>query len=587
MTACPDLTKVGATRGAALVGHPCDNVFAGILKGTGRSSWRRVWSDETVSRTSLQAHQAGGRRTANSSRSIFWFAFFTLAALSTLWSLASPIFSVPDENAHATKAIAQVNGQVIGYHVPGVKHTVVDLPEGYSYAPHILCFAYHPNQPANCGVELGDASGTDWFNTWVGAYNPLYYYAVGWPSLILDGAAGIYGMRIVSGLLAAVFVAWGFQAAMSVRRSRWMPLGLAFVAAPMVVYFFGSVNPNGIEIASAVALWTALPRLLEQFDSRKMVGDVWVLPRWYLWMIVAIASVTLATARATGPLWLIVVVGICFIATGWKPVKALFTTGRAYIPLGFVAAGGIFSIVWTLSGGSLSSQADKSDAPLVGASFMQGFVHVLRTTPGFIQQAIGYFGWFDAPLPTTAYWLFVIPLGTLIILAFTASRRRGLITVAVMVAAAIFVPALVQGYSVSQTGIIWQGRYGLFLYLGITILAAWVLCAKDGDRAAFLSTRLTWIGAAMIASYGLLAFVAVMWRYVVGSAAPISEMWKNPAWQPPLGWPTLVALYALVSIVFVVWTGWLAGRAARLDDAGDSTVSGTAADSSPERVLRG
>ncbi|MDJ0377168.1 DUF2142 domain-containing protein [Cryobacterium sp. PH31-L1] len=528
-----------------------------------------------------------GRRWDVKPRSVFWIAFLILAALSTLWSLASPIFSVPDENAHATKAIAQVHGQVIGYQVPGIRHTVVDLPAEYTYAAHILCFAFHPNQPANCGVELGDEGGTNWFNTWVGAYDPLYYYAVGWPSLILDGSAGIYGMRIVSGLLAAVFVAWGFQAAMSARRSRWMPLGLAFVAAPMVVYFFGSVNPNGIEIASAVALWAALPRLLEQFDSRKVAAELSLLPRWHLWTIVAIASVTLATARATGPLWLVIVVGICFIATGWIPVKSLFTTARSYVPLGTIAAGGIFSILWTLSGGSLSNQAEKSDAPLVGASFLEGFVHVLRTTPAFVQQAIGYFGWFDTPLPTAAYWLFVIPVGILIVLAFTASKRRGLVTIAVVTTAAVFVPALVQGYSVSQTGIIWQGRYGLFLYLGVTILAAWLLSAKQGNRVAFLSTRVTWISSTMIAAYGLLAFVVVMWRYVVGSGEPISEMWKNPAWQPPLGWPTLVALYALVSIAFVLCTGWLAARAARLDDGAELTVSSAAVDSLTEPALRG
>jgi hypothetical protein len=512
-----------------------------------------------------------------------------MALLATLWSLASPIFSVPDENAHAAKALAQVRGQVIGYQVPGINHPVVDLPDEYAYAPRIVCFAHNSDQPASCGAELGDEGGMDWFNTWVGAYNPLYYYAVGWPSLILDGSAGVYGMRIVSGLLAAVFVAWGFQAAMSVRRSRWMPLGLAFVAAPMVVYFFGSVNPNGIEIASAVALWAALPRLLEKFGKRNVESEVSSLPRWYLWAIVTIASVTLATARATGPLWLIVVVGICLFATGWIPVKSLFTTARSYIPLGIVAAGGIFSIVWTLSGGSLSSQADKSDAPLVGASFVQGFVHVLRTTPDFIQQAIGYFGWFDAPLATSAYWLFVIPIGILIILAFTSSKPRGVTTMAVMTASAIIVPALVQGYSVSQTGIIWQGRYGLFLYLGVTILAAWLLSAKQGNRVAFLSTRVTWISSAMIATYGLVAFVVVMWRYVVGSGQPISEMWKNPAWQPPLGWPTLVALYALVSIVFVLWTGWIASRAARLEDAADLAESLTAAapKEPTETTLRG
>ena len=41
------------------------------------------------------------------------------SVLGVLWSLASPVFSVPDENAHAVKAIAQLRGQVIGYTVPG------------------------------------------------------------------------------------------------------------------------------------------------------------------------------------------------------------------------------------------------------------------------------------------------------------------------------------------------------------------------------------------------------------------------------------------------------------------------------------
>ena len=90
----------------------------------------------------------------------------------------------------------------------------------------------------------------------------------------------------------------------------------------------------------------------------------------------------------------------------------------------------------------------------------------------------------------------------------------------------------------------------------------------------------------MIATYGLVAFVVVMWRYVVGSGQPISEMWKNPAWQPPLGWPTLVALYALVSIGFVLCTGWSAARAARLEDAADLAESRTAP-ASNEPSLRG
>ncbi len=505
------------------------------------------------------------RQHGEPTRGVFWAALIFVAALSSLWALSSPIMSVPDENAHALKAVAQVHGQVIGYQVPGVKHTVVDLPEGYRYSPQILCFATQPDQPANCEVELGDAGGQDWFNTWVGAYNPVYYYLVGWPSLIFEGSAGIYAMRIVSGLVGALFMAWAFQSAMSVRRAQWMPLGLAFVATPMVVYLLGSVNPNGFEIAASVSLWVSLLRLLQQFDGRER-DHVSLLSRRYLWFIVTVSAIGLAVARATGPLWVVVVVGLCFIAAGWLPVKRLFTTGKSYLWLALVAAGGLFSIFWTLGGGSLSSQASASDAPLVGGSFLAGFAHVLRSTPDYLQEAIGYFGWFDAPLRGTTYWLLVVATSILIVTAIGAANRRSGMTLAAVIGAAIFVPALVQGYSVSQTGIIWQGRYGLFLYLGITIVAAWVLSARSSSRADFLSTRFTWIGAGLLAAYGFVAFVVVMWRYVVGAAEPISEMWKNPAWQPPLGWMTLVALYALVSLAFFGWVGWMAQRAALPED---------------------
>lgn len=494
-------------------------------------------------------------------RTVFWITFALMAALSTLWALASPVFSIPDESAHAVKAIAQVRGEVIGHKVPGVKHLVVDLPAEYRYSPQILCFAFHSQIPADCGVELGAASGTSTFNTWVGAYNPLYYYLVGWPSLIFDGSAGIYAMRIASALLGSLFIAFAFQAAMAGIRSRWMPLGIAFAAAPMTVYLLGAVNPNGAEIAAAVALWATLPRLLDSFGGPERSRPR-TLPQWYLWLIVALSSIVLVTARALGPLWLVVVVALCFVVSGWGPVRSLFTTARSYRWLALVAAAGLFSVLWTLGGGSLSSQAERSDAPLVGASFLQGFIYVVRGTPEFLHQALGYFGWFDAPLPVWAYWPAVTAFGVLVVVAFSAVRWRSVLALATVVAAALLVPALVQGYSVSQTGIIWQGRYALFLYMGIVIIAAWLLSGPDGRQVDSLSERITWIGAALIALYGALAYWFVMQRYVIGDAVPIGQMWKDPAWQPPLGWPVLVTGYVVVSVAFVFVVGRLARQAA-------------------------
>jgi hypothetical protein len=266
---------------------------------------------------------------------------------------------------------------------------------------------------------------------------------------------------------------------------------------------------------------------------------------------------------------LIVVVVVCFIAVGWQPVKQLFTTAGSYVGLGIVAAGGLWSIGWTLSGGSLSGQADVSDTPLVGGEFYQGFAYMFRMLPIYLQQSVGIFGWLDTPLPVFVYWLIVAPLSILLAVAWAGVNRRSVITLAVVSGAALFVPALVQGYSVSQTGIIWQGRYGLFLYIGVTIVAAWVLSGRAGHRVAFMSARLTWISLALLGLYGLSAFLLVLRRYVVGNGAFVNTMWTDPAWQPPLGWPVLVALYAVVSAAFFCWMGLMATRAARVDDDRD------------------
>ncbi|WP_448809367.1 DUF2142 domain-containing protein [Agromyces bauzanensis] len=491
--------------------------------------------------------------------------FAVFALLGVLWALASPVFSVPDENAHATKAIAQVRGQVIGYTLPGVKHVVVDLPDGYEYPAEMTCFATDSEVPASCGVQLGDPGGSEWFNTWVGTYNPVYYYLVGWPSLLFDGNASVYAMRIASVMLGASLLAWSFHAASLGRRARWMPLGVGFAAAPMSMYLIGAVNPNGAELAAAVAVWVGLLRLLDSFRS---APERPALSRAWLWSGVAVAAIVLVNARAIGPLWLVVIVVVCCIVSGWEPVKRLFTTGASYWWLAAIAAGGAFSIGWTLSAGSLSGQAEESDAPLVNGTFLQGFVHVIRMTPVYLQQAIGYFGWLDTPLPTWTYWPFVAAFAVLIVLACTATTRRSVLVMIVVLALAVLLPALVQGYSVHQTGIIWQGRYALFLYLGVTTVAAWLLTAH-GPRLGFLAPRVTWVGSSLIAAYGMIAFALVMARYVVGGEAQFGKMISAPQWEPPLGSLSLIAGYAIASIALVALVGIAATKIARREAIGD------------------
>ncbi len=136
-------------------------------------------------------------------------------------------------------------------------------------------------------------------------------------------------------------------------------------------------------------------------------------------------------------------------------------------------------------------------------------------------------------------------------------------------------PALVQAYSVHQTGIIWQGRYGLFLYLGITIVAAWLL-SRDAPTVDALAVRASWVVGSLVALFGVIAFLLVMVRYVIAKA-PLGEMFTAPQWQPPLGWLPLVLAYGLVSAALVVLVGGTARWIARREDALDEVDPSTAA----------
>ncbi len=469
-------------------------------------------------------------------------------ALSTLWAVASPVFSIPDENAHGTKAIAQVNGQVIGDEVDGIRHLVVDLPPGFEYRPDITCFAFQPEVTADCAPALGAEGGTPWFNTWVGTYNPVYYAVVGLPALALTGNDAVIAMRVVSALLSSAL--WGLAAAcaMSSLRRQWAPAGVVIVMSPMIVYFSGAVNPQGFEIAGAAALWWGGLRLAERWRESAAHADLAL-----LWSTVVAGAFAVSNARATGPLWVLIILFLLIIVVGWRSTWRGILQLRSLPWLLAIAVPAGFSALWTLIVGSLSNQAEESDAPLVNASPVVGAWYMIRQTPLFVQQAAGFFGWLDTPLPAFLYLLFFGAVGIPVIAVIATVGRSGVVRFVVVVLAAFVVPVALQAISVSQTGIIWQGRYGLFLYIGVVIVSCWLLSHRDSpgmDRAA---RRLTPLIAAMLGAFGWAAFVLVLRRYMIGIGTPITGMLGDVAWTPPISWVVLALLYFLASLVLVAW----------------------------------
>jgi hypothetical protein len=477
----------------------------------------------------------------------FLVAFTALALMSIAWALAGPVFSAPDENAHAAKAIATVRGELFGEREPDAEYLVVQLPDGFAYHPQQLCFIRDASVPAECGVALGDEGGLTEFPSWVAAYNPSYYLMVGWPTFFWQGDAGVYAMRICSGLIASALLAAAAALAFASTRRLWAAGPVAFLAAPMVVYLGASVSPQGLEVAAGALLWVGMLRLLESWtDEPPAVG------RTTLWVLVVTAASLLAVARAIGPFWVVVIVASTAAIVGWRAFVTLLRTRISYVWMSIVAAVGIFSVVWTLAGGSLSGQAEASDAPLVGGSFIQGFWLMVRSSTRYAQEAAGVFGWLDTPLPVIAYALWFGCALLLAVLAFAAADRRGRVIVVAALAAVVVIPAFVQAASVARSGIIWQGRYGLVLVLGALIVIGWVLGNRTGGAVDGLARPVLLIVVGLLAVFHVTAFATVLRRYMVGDGT-FNDMVRAPVWQPPLGWLPLAAIAVLGVAVMAAW----------------------------------
>ncbi|WP_232083325.1 DUF2142 domain-containing protein, partial [Arthrobacter sp. SO5] len=110
-----------------------------------------------------------------------------IGTLTTLWALASPLMSVPDEPAHAIKAAAVARGQLSAdTHGKQGDPAVVVVPAYFAELGPQTCTAFRPDLTAACAPQLDPTHrGPVTAATTAGNYNPFYYMLVGLPSRLL------------------------------------------------------------------------------------------------------------------------------------------------------------------------------------------------------------------------------------------------------------------------------------------------------------------------------------------------------------------------------------------------------------------
>jgi hypothetical protein len=493
-------------------------------------------------------------------------AWLLLSGIMVCWSVASPLLSAGDEPAHIKRAASLYQGELLGtaVHGPHARYTpastLVHVPGTYAQTglPQ-FCFEGNPNVPAGCAHLPVTSDRTKTIDTPAGRYPPLYFALVGWPSRLTTQLVGFYLMRTASALISAAFIALAFATARRWSPSTLLAPAIAVAATPTTIYLASVVNPNGLEITAAIAMWTAgvvAVRSTPKHPPRLLVA------------ILAVSAMVTISQRSISLLWPLLMV-LILLPVAWRRLdwKAWF---RDRWVRGWAAAAVIVAAlngIWLVVANGLAVDGIPQHLPL--ATTVR---HTTSMLPHQYEEAIGYFGWRDTPAPWLTWQFWVVMGAVLIAVGLLFGTRPWVTSLLLAVAAGVLVPIVLMTIEAPKAGYISQGRYYLPLLAGIPLVAAGSVGERVPRHALWRITVFLAIG---VAAAQLLCFWWTLHRFLVGMTGPLFGFGHTTsAWHPPVPWYVLDVVFLLLCVTFA---GYLI-RAVELRPRSDATRWGGGAE---------
>lgn len=489
--------------------------------------------------------------------------FFAYAMLIVAWVFGNPPSATPDELWHYLRAVSIGHGQVVGkaggrqdakalvgeraatQAEPAYEEMLafivqtnrwVEIPAGMTPG-WSRCAWVDPNVSARCLNDPSPLTETrDWFIS-AGTYQPLPYLisaAISRTSAHPDKLDRLMrvGNALISLLLlgAATFLLWSPHSQLT------SLVGLVVAVTPMAVFLSASLNPSGLEIMSALAFISALIRLTREETDQRF--HPWA------WTVLGVSGFVLALSRTTGPVWIILILGVIVPLAGarafirvtlkWKRWSgpALFATFLAIL----------LNRLWEYLYGA---RLPFDPSPL-GTSLTEG----LAQLPLVLAEQVGRFSYLEFGMPWYAYHLWGALAVALAVTALLVSTRPQRFLLLASIAAVLAVPVLLVAATMRHTGFGLQGRYVLAFSMVLPLLAGEMLVRHYERLRALDAHRLFLPYAAIAAFVQFVAWWTNAQRFAVGVGGP---QWFLSAaeWSPPWGW-TLWLMLELAGVGLLV-----------------------------------
>jgi hypothetical protein len=490
-----------------------------------------------------------------------------LALMTAVWSVTTPPGTAADETDHYIKALAIGRGEVRG-DAPRVDPTdslaailrqrqgseksrdqlravrwiaagarTFELPTGL-VPTSIGCFnnlfmRANTAAPAKCEIKLGPEPGERRYVSYE-AVNPPYMYVFSGAAMRLAGdhnSVRAYRLgRAAMGLVCLVLLGLAVMLLWDRTAGPLSLLGAMVATTPTSLWSFSVLNPSGLEIAGATCWAAVFLRLLRPPAP----------PRW-LWVAAAAGGVALATARSSGPIFVVLIplcIGLLF---GFdRLLVATRRLGSKAVPVAACLAVALVAAIFWLR--------YIPNYPL-GFGVLDYLDDAISGLPRTLREAVGRFaGDYFIPIWVVVFWAAL--LGALLIAAGRAAApalgRRLVLLVATVT---VFTIAYATVY-LTNGFLEFYGRYALPGLLILPLCGGWILAERREQLAAAVRTRLTAVLAIGTGVIQLLAWWLESRRIAVGTDGPFFFM-SDSVWDPPGGWLPWVLLMLLGTAVYV------------------------------------
>jgi multisubunit Na+/H+ antiporter MnhF subunit len=161
---------------------------------------------------------------------------------------------------------------------------------------------------------------------------------------------------------------------------------------------------------------------------------------------------------------------------------------------------------------------------------------------GWVFGTVGAFPFRNQPAPTVVYVVYLTIFVSVLVVALRVARGRRRRVLAVTTLGVLVMPFVLTAATYSGRGVIWQGRYGLPLAVGVPLLAA-VALERYGPRDRFV------VGAMRASAVALPLLAAPCLLHVRAMEVHRAASLTDPAWHVPA--PPVVVLLVVLSSVAV------------------------------------